>query len=150
MNRLLAVAVLGVLFATGGAHADSERELADRYCLGAGMATEVTMPDGTFADCLSATHAIEVDFTHKWAESLGQALHYALWTADPLWQVDELGPRRAGIILLCVSSEDTCTDHFVRMFRIIEQYALPVTIWNCNSRTDASLASCQRIEGGAS
>jgi len=38
---------------------------------------EVTMSDGTRADCITATEAVEVDFSHKWAESIGQALLYA-------------------------------------------------------------------------
>ena len=27
-------------------------------------------------DCLTDTHAVEFDFSNKWAESIGQALHY--------------------------------------------------------------------------
>jgi hypothetical protein len=105
------------------------------------------MPDGTFADCLSPTHAIEVDFSRKWAESIGPALHYALWTADPTWIFDDVGPRRAGIILLCVSKQDVCTDHFVRLFRVVESFELPVTIWDCDPRKDLTLEACQRIQG---
>lgn len=33
--------------------------------------------DGYRVDCLTETHAIEVDFGKKWAECLGQALVYA-------------------------------------------------------------------------
>jgi hypothetical protein len=145
----IAAAAVMVHLVAPSAQAQTERALADRYCGGAGMATEVTMPDGTFADCISPTHAIEVDFTHKWAEAIGQSLHYALWTADPLWTFDSHGPRRAGIILLCTSAnEDTCTDHFVRLYRIVEAFKLPVTIWDCNPRTDATLEDCVRVEGG--
>ena len=41
---------------------------------------EVVMNDGTRCDILTATHAIEVDFAKKWAEAIGQSLHYALHT----------------------------------------------------------------------
>jgi hypothetical protein len=36
--------------------------------------------DKTRVDCLTATHAVEFDFANKWAESIGQAEHYALMT----------------------------------------------------------------------
>lgn len=122
----------------------SERELADRYC--AGMQTQIRMPDGTWADCLSDSHIIEVEFSAKWHEAIGQSLHYQLWTDDPPWGEAGAGkPREAGIILLCVMSEDTCTDHFVRLYRVIEHYELPITIWDCNPRTDATLGDCQAI-----
>ena len=35
------------------------------------------MPDKARADCVTATHAVEVDFAPKWAESIGQSLYYA-------------------------------------------------------------------------
>ncbi|MBR1942300.1 hypothetical protein IJ843_01035 [bacterium] len=31
-------------------------------------------------DCLTETHAVEFDFHNKWAESIGQALHYQKMT----------------------------------------------------------------------
>lgn len=36
--------------------------------------------DFTRVDCLTKTHAVEFDFANKWAESIGQAEHYALQT----------------------------------------------------------------------
>ena len=36
--------------------------------------------DKTRVDCLTATHAVEFDFANKWAESIGQALHYQRMT----------------------------------------------------------------------
>ena len=36
--------------------------------------------DFTRVDCLTDTHAVEFDFANKWAESIGQALHYGLMT----------------------------------------------------------------------
>lgn len=34
----------------------------------------------TRVDCLTDVHAVEFDFCEKWAESIGQALHYGLMT----------------------------------------------------------------------
>ena len=45
-----------------------------------GGQVEVVMRDGTRCDILSNSYAIEVDFAKKWAEAIGQSLHYALHT----------------------------------------------------------------------
>jgi len=36
--------------------------------------------DMTRVDCLTKTHAVEFDFANKWAESIGQCLHYQRMT----------------------------------------------------------------------
>lgn len=36
--------------------------------------------DHTRVDCLTKTHAVEFDFANKWAESIGQCLHYQKMT----------------------------------------------------------------------
>ena len=36
--------------------------------------------DFTRVDCLTKTYAVEFDFARKWAESIGQALHYSYMT----------------------------------------------------------------------
>lgn len=66
-------------------HADShihrERYYQERWCAARQGQAEYRLPDGTRVDCLTRTHAIEVDFAEKWAESIGQALYYALKTS---------------------------------------------------------------------
>lgn len=42
--------------------------------------TEYILPDKTRVDCLTKDYALEFDFAHKWAESVGQALYYAKMT----------------------------------------------------------------------
>lgn len=38
-------------------------------------------PDGTRADCLISTHAVEVEFAgKKWIEAIGQSLNYSIQT----------------------------------------------------------------------
>ena len=95
-----------------------ERVYQERFCTG--MKLEYRLPDATRADCLSGEYVIEVDFTEKWAESIGQALHYGLWTREL-----PIGPRKIGIILICHKQRDTCTDHTVRLKRVIEGFHLP-------------------------
>ena len=41
---------------------------------------EQRLLDRTRVDCLTGEYAIEVDFAKKWAEAVGQSLHYALMT----------------------------------------------------------------------
>ncbi len=132
------LALLTGLFVCGPAHAQSDRALQARYC--AGMQLEYRMPDGARADCLSPTYIIEVDFSEKWAESIGQALFYASWTADL-----PIGQRKAGIILICHRSRAACTNHSARLYRVVQDYRLPLTIWDCDL-TEKTLADCQRID----
>ena len=134
--------------------AQSEREMVQRYC--AGMITEFYNPDGTRTDCISSTHAIEVDFSNRWADAIGQALHYALWTkefqANPetfgRWVYQVRTARKPGMILICKANirTETCADHMVRPKRIAEEYGIALTIWDCDPETDTTLAECQRID----
>ena len=41
---------------------------------------EFLLWDNTRVDCLTKDYAIEFDFAHKWAESIGQSLYYAKMT----------------------------------------------------------------------
>lgn len=41
---------------------------------------EFVLWDNTRVDCLTKDYAIEFDFAHKWAESIGQSLYYAKMT----------------------------------------------------------------------
>jgi len=60
-----------------------------------GGQAEVVMPDRTRCDCLTASHAVEVDFAKKWAEGIGQSLHYSRLTG-----------RRAGLLLIIERPSD--------------------------------------------
>ena len=71
------ITLLALLLITSSAVA-SERDYQRELC--GGLRQEVTLPNGARADCLSPTHAIEVEFSEKWAEALGQALSYAAST----------------------------------------------------------------------
>lgn len=141
-----ALAMLSIL--ASSALAQSEAELTERFCRGMSH-TEYSLPDGTRVDCLSDTHAIEVEFTENWAEAVGQSLHYALWTreiaANPEyfepWSRDVKAPLQAGVIFICHRRRDTCTDHTVRFFRLVEEFRLPITVWDCEV-TDVSLSAC--------
>lgn len=53
--------------------------------------------DCTRVDCLTDTHAVEFDFASKWAESIGQALHYKRMTG-----------KRAKVVLIIENPSKEC------------------------------------------
>lgn len=62
---------------THAKHKMPEREYVSQHCTGK---IEFILPDRTRVDCLTDEYAIEFDFASKWAEALGQSLHYAYST----------------------------------------------------------------------
>jgi hypothetical protein len=76
--------------------------------------TEVVLDDRTRADIVTDTFAIEVDFAHKWAESIGQSHHYALKLH-----------KKAGILLLIDGIKD---QRFVNIL-IQDANDLGITVW---------------------
>lgn len=61
-------------------HQHNEASYQNAWCSSHGGVTEYENKDFTRVDCLTATNAVEFDFANKWAESIGQALHYQLMT----------------------------------------------------------------------
>ncbi len=83
--RTLLVLVLSLL--STQILARNEADWVNAICTGQ---IEYRLSDKTRVDCLTDTHAIEYDFQHKWAEAIGQSLHYSLMTG-----------KKAGITLIC-------------------------------------------------
>ena len=61
-------------------HAHSESAYQHAYCSAHNGIEEYENKDKTRVDCLTSCNAIEFDFSNKWAESVGQALHYQFMT----------------------------------------------------------------------
>ena len=61
-------------------HKHNESSYQHAWCSVHNGIEEFENTDKTRVDCLTDTHAIEFDFAEKWAESVGQALHYAYMT----------------------------------------------------------------------
>jgi hypothetical protein len=74
------------------AHKYPEAYYQNKWCQGV---IEYTLEDNTRIDCLTETHAIEFDFAKKWAEAIGQSLHYSRMTG-----------KKAGIVLIMESERD--------------------------------------------
>lgn len=103
--------IIGILLAllinlSASAKKWTEAEHVLSHCQGE---IEVRLKDGTRVDCLTETHAIEYDFAHKWAEAIGQALHYSALTG-----------KKAGIVII-VDPAKKGTRYLARLFSAIGQ-----------------------------
>lgn len=132
--RMIAAAVLAALLLAGAASAQTERDYQNKLC--AHLDREHVLADGTRVDCVSDRNAIEVDFTNKWAEAIGQALHYA----------GEMG-KRPGVILICRSIPATCERHYSVYAHTLRDWRLPIDTWMCP--VDAqTLSDCPMMKWG--
>ena len=99
MTRMMILLTLLVM-TTPQAHTQTpdpvphETEVAKVLAKRMGGEAEVRLWDGTRVDIMTKTHAIEVDWSSKWAEAIGQALYYS--------DVTETQP---GVILLVKDKE---------------------------------------------
>lgn len=112
------IMILSILLWPGAClagHEQRESWYQDKWCAGRGQ-TEVVMPDNTRCDCLTVTHAVEVDFAGKFYEAIGQSLYYSLQTG-----------KRAGILLILEDKEDM--RYWLRLNSVIQQFGLPIDTW---------------------
>lgn len=65
---------------TSPKHNHYESSYQHAWCNAQNGTEEYENKDFTRVDCLTQTHAVEFDFANKWAESIGQALHYQKMT----------------------------------------------------------------------
>lgn len=77
------------------AHLHKEKEYQQEWCDRYHGQQEVRLDDGTRVDCLTDHHAVEFDFASKWAEGLGQALHYG-----------DLTGKRPAVVLIIEKTSD--------------------------------------------
>lgn len=69
--------IFGSVSGSDAAHLHPESAYRDAWCMGD---TEVRMPNGNRADCVTTNYAVEVEFAKKYHEGVGQALDYAQQT----------------------------------------------------------------------
>jgi len=88
---ILRIAILLVLlsFNSHAKHIYPEKYYQDIWCKKQNGISEYKLIDNTRVDCLTKTHAVEFDFASKWAEAIGQSLHYSRMTN-----------KQAGIVLI--------------------------------------------------
>jgi hypothetical protein len=76
--------------------------------------SEVVLADRTRVDCRTLTHVVEFDFAPKWAECVGQALHYSATT----------GQR--GMCVLISGPDDE--KYVTRVRGLAEKFGLPLDV----------------------
>lgn len=111
-----ALLAFAMLSAVGARSTRGELDYAAEWCAAAGGVAEVVLIDRTRVDCVTQTHAIEVERAGKWPEAIGQALHYARLTG-----------LRPGIVII----RDTAyAERYVTRLRAtVSTWRLPIDIW---------------------
>jgi hypothetical protein len=92
-------------------HIHKERYYQEYFCKNGIM--EYGLPDRTRIDCLTDTHAIEVDFASKKFKAIGQSLYYAHMTR-----------KTAGVVLIMEEKKDE--RHLIILMEIAEQKQIKV------------------------
>ncbi len=114
LAMLLGTVALPGLTAQVQAQRHPERAYQSAWCNEHGGEMEHVLPDRTRVDCLTAGHAVEVDFAAKWAEAVGQSLYYADRTGRP-----------PGVLLIIEGQGDD--RHLERIRRLAEKY--DIKLW---------------------
>ena len=116
MAYIVRSSLFALLSLVSASAAAAERDYQVPWCQARGGQLEVVLPDKTRIDCLTSEYAVEVDFGHKWAEAIGQALHYAMWTG-----------RRGGIVLILSPGDER---FLTRALHVVNHYNLPISVWS--------------------
>lgn len=132
--RLLCTTTLVTAVAFPAHGQELEKDRQEQLC--AGMEINRYLPNGTHVDCLTDDYAIEVDFSNKWAEAIGQSLMYAA----------EL-ERLPGIILVCQqgTNPSLCLKHGYLIEQTANWWRIGMTVWHCGAE-DVRLDQCRREE----
>ena len=95
-------------------HLHLEKEYQKAYADRIGGIVEYQLPDHTRVDILTPIYAIEVDFAQKWAESIGQALYYAIRT------------ERKPAVLLILENPLKEYKYLLRLRTVAERYNITI------------------------
>lgn len=130
MKRTLIVAAMAALQVAIPANAQEvrpkrEADYARAYCRDGTLEHSIKYAASrVFVDCLTAQHAIEVDWSDKWPEAIGQSLNYGMLTR-----------KTPGVILVCRKSVELCKTYTLRMKVAVRYYRLPIDVWYCAADT---------------
>ena len=90
-------------------HLHPEKYYQNLWCKENKGISEFKLIDDTRVDCLTENHAVEFDFASKWAEAIGQSLHYARMTN-----------KRPAIVLIIEKESDF--KYYNKIKPLCEQY----------------------------
>ena len=122
MWRLILLTLLLITLPCNAARLHPEAYYQDKWCSANSGITEYENKDYTRVDCLTDTHAVEFDFAKKWAESIGQSLHYARMTG-----------KKAGIVLIIEKDKDMV--YYNRIKPLCDE--LNITLWKMESKKES-------------
>lgn len=97
-----------------GGHKHNEAAYQEVWCKAHNGITEYKNRDYTRVDCLTKDNAVEFDFAKKWAESVGQALHYQLMTG-----------KRGKVVLILENPTEKST-YYTRVEALAKKYDFDV------------------------
>ena len=100
-------------------HTQNEHYYQNIWCKEQKGITEYILPDKTRVDCLTKEYAVEFDFAHKWAESVGQSLYYAKMTN-----------KKPAIVLIMEASSD---DKYYQRAQLLAQ-SYNITLFKIKSK----------------
>jgi hypothetical protein len=103
-----------------------EKWYQKQWCKEQSGQVEKVMADRTRCDCVTKTHAVEMDFANKLYEAVGQSTHYSLQTG-----------KRAGIVLILESPDDK--KHWETLINIVDKSALPIDVWAVGDGVDSQM-----------
>ena len=96
-------------------HIHPEKYYQNIWCANNHGRSEVKLIDNTRIDCLTKTHAVEFDFASKWAEAIGQSLHYSYMSG-----------KKAGIVLIIENKDDY--KYLYKIKPLCEKYE--ISLWH--------------------
>lgn len=89
-----------------------EKHYQQQWCDKHHGVMEYWTPGGR-VDCLTETHAVEVDFARKWAEAIGQSLYYSHYTG-----------KKPGILLVIGTERDQIRIKHIKP--VVEKHGIDV------------------------
>lgn len=96
-------------------HIHPEKYYQELWCNEHHGIMEYKLDDFTRIDCWTEEYAIEFDFGKKWAEAIGQSLHYSYKTG-----------KNAGIVLILEEPRDEV--YYKRLIPLCDKYN--ITLWS--------------------
>ena len=117
-------------------HQHNETSYQRTWCIAHNGIMEYENKDYTRVDCLTDNNAVEFDFANKWAESVGQALHYQRMTG------------KKGKVVLILENPTKEMVYFNRVKKLADIYHFDVEyitpkILNLNTNGECSNQTCK-------
>lgn len=109
------VLLVAIVISLQAKHKHPESYYQKIFCDKQGGVMEYPLDDKTRVDCLTKTHAIEIDFGYKFYEAIGQSLYYSLKTG-----------KKAGVYLII--ENDSELKYLDRLNTVSQKYG--IDIWS--------------------